>query len=309
MCLESPRMRSPLAILKSAVEARKGIEARLAAIEAKIDAMAHFSQGSRGTYLGDKRVLVKCVVAGRQIAFIVEADDRLIAPWFIATGNYETELTDFFVKTLKPNSHCIDVGANFGYFTCLMARFCPEGKVIGVEPDLKIFEIARDNTFINGFSGIAEVVNAAASDGAGELTLHRRMTRSGNTSIARVPEEFTAMLGEQPSQAFNVKSVRVDDLLPKLSGRVDIMKVDVEGAEPLVFRGARETIASNPDLTIVMEWSPGQIVQAGFDVEAFLADLTAMHLAAFDMGPQGLRRISTAELLKLPYRAGIVLKR
>ena len=68
-----------------------------------------------------------------------------------------------------------------------------------------------------------------------------------------------------------------NDLLPKLDGRVDFMKIDVEGCEPLAFRGAKELIASNRQLKIVMEWSPGQIRSAGFDVPA---RTRARHLAA-----------------------------
>ena len=252
---------------------------------------------------------MKCVVANHQIAFLVEADDRLITPRFIVSGTYETDLTNLFVEMLHQDSHCIDIGANFGYFTCLMARFSPRGKIIGVEADRHVYEIARDNTFINGFEHIAEVLHAAAVDSNADITLHRRVTRSGNTSIARAPQEFTHALGEPPSEAFTVKGVRVDDLLAKMDGRVDFMKVDVEGAEPLVFRGARRTIQTNPALTIVMEWSPGQIAQAGFPAPEFLQDLQAMDLRAFAVEQQGMIPISFSELLNMPYRAGVVLKR
>lgn len=288
---------------------RNEIIARLASIEHKIDLMEHFGNGSRGTYVGNNRVLVKSVVANRQIAFFVEADDRLLSPWFIVTGGYETQLTDFFVRVLKPDSRCIDVGANFGYFTCLMARFCPDGRVIGVEADQHVYEIARDNVFINGFQDFASVVHAAAGDSGAEATLHRRKTRSANTSIAKLPDDFIRAMGEPESEAFVVQGVRIDDLASRLDNRVDFIKIDVEGAEPLVFEGAKQTIAANPALVIVAEWSPGQIQAAGFEVPAFLASLEAQGLRAYDIAAEQLSPLSYAELLNLPYRAGIVLKR
>jgi hypothetical protein len=126
------------------VKTNEEVLARLRKIEAKIDRLETFSHGARATYVGDNRVLMKCVVENHQIAFLVEADDRLITTWFIVSGTYETDLTNLFVEMLHQDSHRIDIGANFGYFTCLMARFSPRGKLIGVEPDRHVYEIARD---------------------------------------------------------------------------------------------------------------------------------------------------------------------
>jgi FkbM family methyltransferase len=284
------------------------IHLRLDDIERKIDMSEDFSHGSRATYMGNNRVLVKAVVDGHNIAYYVEADDRLLSPWFIITGRYETELTDYLVKELKKNSNCIDVGANFGYFTCLMGRFCPEGKIISIEADEKIFDIVQDNVFVNGFHGTTNVLHAAAGDTNADMTLYRRLTRSGNTSIANLGDAYTSALGEPPAEPFIVKGVRVDDFMPQMNGRVDFIKIDVEGAEPLVFEGARRTIEANPKLKIVMEWSPGQIHAAGFEISGFLDLLKELKLKAFDIHADKLVAVSFDELSNTPYRAGIVLK-
>ncbi len=286
------------------------IQKQLENIERKIDLQENFSHGGRATYVGNNRVLTKIVVANRQIALLVEADDRLISPWFIATGGYETPLTNFFVRELGVSSHCLDVGANFGYFTCLMARFCPKGRVIGIEADQHVYEIARDNVLINGFGDFAQVIHAAASNDNATTTLYRRKTRSGNTSIIRVSDEFTSRMAEEPSEPFVVRSVRIDDLLNRMNGRVDFIKIDVEGAEPLVFDGAEVAISSNPNLTLVVEWSPNQIAAAGFNIPAFLATLDAKGLRPFDLDLQGkLAPLTFDELLNLPYRPGIAFKK
>lgn len=285
------------------------LDDRLTALHHKLDALEARSHGSRATYIGGNRVLVKVVVDGRNLAFIVEADDKLFSPWLIITGAYDTDLTNYFLRELRPDSHCIDVGANFGYFTCLMARFAPQGRVVGIEPDQAIFELARDNVAINGLNGVAEVIHAAASDTEAELTLHRRIGRSGNTSIVSYDADFTRKLGEAPSQPFGVRGAPVDCLTGPMQGRVDLMKIDVEGAEPMVFAGARKTIADNPQLQIVMEWSPGQIQSAGFDLGQFAADLKGHGLKVFDMQADGVTPISYTELLNMPYRPGVVLKK
>jgi FkbM family methyltransferase len=282
------------------------IVAELRSINSRLDMLDYHSHGARAVYVGNSRVLMKAVVGGAQIAFLLEGDDRLLSPWFIVSGRYETELTDFFLLHLNPDSHCIDVGANFGYYTCLMARFCPSGRVFAIEADEHVAALVRDNIAINGFNtGIAEALHAAASDSAKPLTLYRRITRSGNTSLLRMPDDVLSQLGEPVSEPFDVAGMCIDELLPRLEGRVDFIKIDVEGSEPLALRGARETIKRNPHLTIVMEWSPGQIQAAGFDVPAFLSELDEMSLQAFDTAGKQLGR---NDLLAAPYFTGIVLR-
>lgn len=287
----------------------KAINKKLDQIQDKLFWIDYFSNGGRAVYVGNNRVLVKCIVYAAQIAYYVEADDLLLAPWFIVSGAYETELTNFFVPAFKPDSHCIDVGCNFGYFTCLMARFCPDGRVVGIEADARIMQLARDNVHINGFQATTEVLHAAASDREGQLTMHRRQTRSGNTSIAKAPAEFLEALGEPQSEEFTVDSVRIDSLLPKMNGRVDFIKIDVEGAEPLALRGAEQTIERNPQLQIVMEWSPGQIVGAGFDVGQFVEEIERKGFVCSRLTTAGPQAISFADLRNLSYAAGVLLRR
>jgi FkbM family methyltransferase len=286
-----------------------GIIARLDALSTKIDLAEYYSHGARSTYLGNSRVLVKAIVAGAQIAYIVEADDLLLSPWFIASGRFEEHLTNFFVRNLRPDSHSIDVGSNFGFFTCLMARFSSKGRVLGIEPDERIYRIARDNVEINGFAEYASVVHAAAGKSDDDVDLFRRVGRSANTSIVRAPQALTDPKGEPACERFTAKGIRLDDLLDRMAGRVDFVKIDVEGAEPLVIEGAHKTIASNPGIQIVMEWSPGQIRDAGFDVSEFADKLAALQLSAFEPEDHGLRLVSFSDLLNMPYRAGLVLKR
>ena len=275
------------------------IEQRLALIEA-------FSHGGRTTYMGEGLVLVKAIVNGLQIIYLVESSDRLIAPWFIATGLYETELTEHFGRVLRKDDHCLDIGANFGYFTLLFGRFCPQGKSIGVEADAALFKIARDNVHINDLGGNTSVHHMAICETERELTLFRRVGRSGNTSISMVNSDFLDSLGEAPSVEFSVRGVSLDQFSQHFGGKLDIIKIDIEGAEPLAFAGAQSVIAANPDLQIVMEWSPGQIQAAGFDVGEFLNTLSAMGLR-FHRLDASATKLSSSDLLNIPYTAGILI--
>jgi FkbM family methyltransferase len=260
-------------------------------------------------YVGNNRVLVRYMADNRVIGYLVEADDLLLAPWFILSGQFETDVTKFFVESLKSDSRCLDIGANFGFYTCLMGRFCPNGKVIGVEPAHTVYQLLRDNILINGLNGHCGATQAAVAESAGRLTLNRRILRSANTSIVEPSEALMEYHGETAFERFEVKSITVDDLLVQFDNRIDFIKIDVEGAEPLVLRGAANTISANPQLNIIMEWSPDQIRDAGFDINEFISEIDSMGLAAAVIGASGVNSVPLSELLNISYAAGILLRR
>lgn len=150
--------------------------------------------------------------------------------------------------------------------------------------------------------------NAAVADAQRMITLYRRDLRSANTSIVAASDAFTHMLGERPVEPFAVAATTIDTLAATLGGRVDFLKIDVEGAEPLVLAGARDTIAANPQIQIVMEWSPGQIEAANFQPQAVVELLDTLGLEACDLNKRG-RPIAITALATLPYRAGVLLRR
>lgn len=262
------------------------------------------------TYVGNNRVLAKVVVGNEALAYLMPADDLLLMPWTVVHGVHEPQLTNYFVANIKQSDHCLDIGANYGYFACLMALLARQGRTIGVEPNQPLYELLRDNLYINSLQSCGEALYGAVSDHPGKLTLHRRLTRSGNTSIGRATDDFTRKLGEPAQESFVVDSLPIDALCDRLDGRLDMVKIDVEGAEPLALRGARRAVAANPQLRIVMEWSPGQIQYAGFDVREFLAELTAMGLQAAAIHESVIPRpIPMMDLLNHDYLCGVLLQR
>ncbi len=95
------------------------IAERLDRIEARMELFGH---GGQAVYVGNNRVLTKIIVGGHVFAFLLEADDRLITPWLVVAGAFETPVSDFFLGEVRADSHCLDVGSNFGYFACLSRR-------------------------------------------------------------------------------------------------------------------------------------------------------------------------------------------
>ncbi|MBN9083074.1 MAG: FkbM family methyltransferase [Rhizobiales bacterium] len=273
---------------------------------ARIEAMEH---GGRATYVGNGRVLSKATFQDFSLSYLVPGSDRLIAPHLITHGEHEPEIADYFITHVKKTDHCVDIGANFGFFTALMARLATEGHTIGIEPDPETFALMRDNIYINFLEGRAEAICGAISNQDGSLTLHRRDTRPGNTSIIVEPTEKLERMGEAPSVEFSVPSYRIDSLLDRMSGRIDHVKIDVEGAEPLAFAGIGETLKANPKIQIIMEWAPGQIRSAGFDAAQFTRDLEQLGLYPTGIAHDGNTwSLNYGYLLSIPYMSGVLLR-
>lgn len=287
------------------------MEHQLARIEHQLaELQGRTSERCCAVNVGNNRLLVKAFVEGITLAFLVQADDRLIVPQFVVHGHHELNISKYLARTIRQTDHVLDVGANFGYFTCIAARLTSQGKTVGIEPDLEVYGLLRDNISINSLEGVASPIHAAVGERAGLLTLNRRPTRSGNTSIIKVSKDYSRSKGEPESEPFDVQAITIDSLLPELDNRVDLMKVDVEGAEPLALRGAGLTIEQNPQLRIVMEWAPAQISAAGFDIGEFVKDLQRLEFAISVPTFDGdLWHLSPAELLNQSYHSGVLLRR
>lgn len=278
-------------------------------IQEKLNRIESLEHGGRAAYVGNGRVLTKAVFPKWSLSYFAEGNDRLISPHLITHGRHEEDLTNYFINTIKSNDNCLDLGANIGYFTCLMGKLASEGKTIALEADPLIFEYTRDNIYINFLEGRTTAICGAIADHNGDLTLHRRVTRSGNTSIINTSTEYTSSLGEPASEKFTVQCFTIDSLLEQMGGRIDHIKIDVEGAEPLAFKGIRQTIRLNPQLAVIMEWSPAQIHAAGFDLCNFISDLKDLHLKPSVLTIEGHpNAISYDDLLATNYISGLLLR-
>ena len=155
----------------------------------------------------------------------------------IRRGHWEPVETASFIAHLKPGAFVIDVGANFGHYALVAAKFAgPEGKVIAFEPHGPTFALLLENCALQP-APIIEPVQAgiAAKDGAMTLTSDTG-NPGGHSFIA------ANVYGQGTAQSVPVH--RLDSYLAtRHAGRpVDMIKIDVQGLEAQVIRGAIQTI-------------------------------------------------------------------
>ena len=131
----------------------------------------------------------------------------------------------------------VDVGANMGLWTCRLGGRA--SRVIAVEANPVTVEVLRENITLNGLDGKVEVLQVAAWDCDEPLDFLNPAPHEPMAGLMRVVPADGALRG-----------VRLDDALPPL-GRLDLVKVDTEGADIRVLRGMAETIARHRPVLFV----------------------------------------------------------
>ena len=278
----------------------EGLPARLDQIERRLDQIqqtVHDSHWPHGPlYLGDHEALVQARWGAK---LVVDTRDRLLAPWLLMDGLWESHVTGWMHDRLGPGSVMVDVGANIGYFTVLAAQLVgPQGRVVAVEASPALSDILRRNVAMNGHRSTVTVWNRAAWSGADRLQLHQRLHYGANSSLASTGTANLEDLADT-EVTVEVEAVALDDLLDGLE-RIDVLKLDVEGAEVHALHGLAGTIAAHPEMTLMVEWAPDQIRLMGDDPADVVALLTGagfgLRLMERDLAP-----ITAPELLELPY--------
>ena len=179
------------------------------------------------------------------LTIYVDPDDGAIGSFLRKSGAYEPDVTAVVRRYLRPGQCFVDVGASFGYFSALAGTIVgSDGRVIAVEPGPQNQSLLLLNLAANDVM-TAEVHQAALSDQPGVF----KYGRSGaNGTISSFDGD--------PSHVGHHDLVQATTLDRLVAGApVDMMKIDVEGAEGRVLRGASATLRDRAPL-LVFEFSP-----------------------------------------------------
>lgn len=163
-------------------------------------------------------------------------------------GTYEPGVVKGLEELIRPGWTALDVGANIGYLTLLMAnRVGPQGKVIAFEPLAENFRILQENIKLNGHANV--VAENLALLGRAERIELRSATPGAITWVASVRIDQNSAVESQ-----SVEAVTLDEYVQKKGiAKVDFLKIDVEGAEASVLEGATNVLnRDQPTLLIEM---------------------------------------------------------
>lgn len=168
---------------------------------------------------------------------------------------YDRDETNFMYNIIKPDWQCIDIGANIGYFTILMARLCKF--VFAFEPDNDNFVLLRNNINLNKINNVVAFCNAVTNDNEGAVQLHECTFNRGMHRI--YPSKWCE------GKVTKVKGVRLDDFNQiRQFEKINFVKLDIEGAELGALKGMEKLIYENKPVLLI-EFHPPTIWEYGHD--------------------------------------------
>jgi FkbM family methyltransferase len=226
------------------VRERDALRASVRELEAALDQDRSAQSGAtglHGTYVGGNRMLISTTWGGR---LLVPADDISLMPELVANGTYDAPFTAFVQRNIKPGDTVIDVGAHVGLFTLLLAySVWDTGRVIAYEPCPRMLELLRDNVGMGWLGDRVEIVAKAAAATSGTLSFlaPTRYTMTG--SLRPVEHLLTTQDRVDTVDRIEVEAEPIDVHVGRFE-QIDLIKIDVEGAENQVFTGMEQLLAS-----------------------------------------------------------------
>jgi FkbM family methyltransferase len=231
----------------------------------------------------------------------VPSEQWRLAVFLSLYGSLEIGTEKYFRSILRREMNVLDVGAYIGIYTLhALAAGC---KVYSYEPTPRIFDILLENIGINGFEPTkrANAFNLAVSNMEGQTEFSLEGSGHGqNNSLYAIHEN---------DKKIEVNTIYLDKHLGDVD-HIDVAKIDVEGAEPLVLMGMREIVAKNPSIRIIMEFAPSHLKRAGKDPLEFIQQIHSMDLGIRLIDEQSgqLREISDQELCQV-YSVNVLLEK
>jgi FkbM family methyltransferase len=212
-------------------------------------------------YLGDHTAL--CRMLGR-FKLYVDTRDIGIAPHLMLDGFWEMWVTEVIAAMVRPGMVVADIGANLGYFTVLMAQLVGRtGHVHAFEPNPRMVDLLHRSLEVNGFSQHVSLhqVGLCAENGT-DLALIIPPGEPKNAHIVSLGEVL-------PEHGVRVPGVRLDSRAEW--AKIEFAKIDVEGAEQLIWAGSQGLLDNRTLKTVILEFTPGRYADPG----DFLDRLTA----------------------------------
>lgn len=187
----------------------------------------------------------KVRVETSDFVIFADPDDVSAGALIIEHKMYEQHVTNTLKKLLKRDSVYVDIGCNIGWFVLLAATIATEGKVIGVEPNHQNLQLLYQSINENHFTNIT-IFPYAATDGSKLLQM------SGFAGYG-----FVHNINN--SNVDYVQGHAIDDLLKDIA-KIDIIKMDIEGHEPIALEGMKNIITRHRPI-IISEFHPKLIAE------------------------------------------------
>ncbi|BAU64219.1 FkbM family methyltransferase [Stanieria sp. NIES-3757] len=199
-------------------------------------------------YLGHNLALTRTIYGHK---LFVDTRDISLTPHLLLDGYWESWISKFFLNLVKPGMRVVEVGSNIGYYSLLAAsQVGTSGFIYSFEANPQIYNLLKKNLEINGFLPISNCINKAVTDRAGTVKFKILKEYLGGSSVCR--SEQQELVGQE-AEIIEIESISLDLELGN-NAQVDILKIDAEGAEPLIIKGAINLLKNNQNIKVMLEF-------------------------------------------------------
>ena len=188
----------------------------------------------------------------------------------LALGMFEKQELKIFREQIRPGMTIVDIGANIGLYTLISGkRVGSSGKVFAFEPVQENFSFLQKNISANHLDNVIPLEMALAEE-IGERIIYIAKDNKGHHSLSD---------DSGKNEGVKITTDTLDNILKRYgSPKIDLIKMDIEGAEVLALEGMRETIKNNPRIKIFTEFYPAAIRRLKRDPVEFLKSFSSMGL-------------------------------
>lgn len=171
----------------------------------------------------------------------------------VLMGVFEPFETDLFTRCIRESMTVVDVGANIGYYSLLAARRVGKsGRVFAIEPNPSVYQMLLQNIAVNDYQQLIPIKHCV-SNCSGKACFHINRDLPGESNML-------PCTAADRDDTITVDTFPLDDLLPDCE--VDVLKMDIEGAEGLALMGASRLLRNGRSL-IFMEFVPALLTKMG----------------------------------------------
>lgn len=186
------------------------------------------------------------------IYLYTDKNEQSVGRWLANDGFWESWITSWFTRNIKPGFVCIDIGSNYGYYTRIMEKLSgPNGHVHAIDANRNLIELLNKSILdypVEEGSGVLTHA-VAISDVEGKSILKIPTRYLGGSSIVYYTNDLPSNIPhEEWDKDMEVDTVLLDNVI---DGHVDLIKIDIEGAEHLAWRGMQNVVEKTD--VIVME--------------------------------------------------------
>jgi len=203
----------------------------------------------------------------------------------VSKGIYDPLMTKVLQDIIKPGMNVIDIGANIGYFTLILAdQVGSAGLVLAIEPEQRNFDLLERNVGLNGYLTRVQCIQVAISNENSVGTLFISDKYYGSHVLVNQSLDVTE------GRLVRIKTVTLDHLFKEHI--IHFVKVDVQGVELDVLEGM-ETLLNYEDIILLFQFIPYALIKCGRRPEDLLAKLVEHRFRLWDIDEKKKKVVPT----------------